>query len=119
MDLGDKVLFSRQFDFIQRRGRGTEPAAGVNDFIGGDTVEPGAEGGFFRIIGGKRPQNRQKDALGQIHCVLLVSGLAIGKDINLIVVPLNQPLRRLTGTAALDIPYPLAFMFHSLTAFHY
>lgn len=119
MNLGDEIFLNGQLDFLKRRSHRPGLAAGVDDLVGSDTIEPGAEGGLLRVVGEQRPEDRKEDALGQVHGVLLVSGLAVDKDVDLIVVPLHQLLRRLTGAAALDVPYPLVLLLHGLTAFPY
>ena len=81
-----------------------------------DAVKPGAEG---RLPGVKRRQgaeDAQKNALGQIHCVLLFSNLSVNKDIDLVVMGANQFVGRLSGAMPQDVPYPLVLLFHGLIA---
>ena len=40
MNLGDKVLLNRQFNFLQRRSHGPGLATGVDDLVGSDMVKP-------------------------------------------------------------------------------
>lgn len=58
----------------------------VHDFIGGDSIEPGPEGSFFRVVGMDGLEHSQENVLGQVHGRVHIAGLAIGKGINFPIV---------------------------------
>ena len=118
MDAGRKVLRRRQLHFLDgKRDRPCLPA-GVDDLVGGDAVEPGAEGRPFRPVAGQCPQDGDEDGLGQVHGVLLAAGLAADEAVDLVIVGSDQLLRRIPGVSPLDGFDPFLFLLHRLTAFH-
>lgn len=86
--------------------------------MGGDAVQPGTKGRFPAVKGGKCPENRQKNVLRQIQGILLVTQLTVCKAIYLVIVGPNQLVRRLPGASALNVPNPLLFLSHCLTALY-
>lgn len=76
-------------------GWGTGPAAGIDALVGGDAKEPGAEGSPPAVKGGQGPEDGQENLLGQVHGVLLVAGLAVGKAVDLVIVGPDELVCRL------------------------
>ena len=118
MDAGHKVLCCRELHFLNRNRDRPGLPAGVDDFVGGDAVQPGAEGRPLRPVAGQCPQDCDEDGLGQVHGVLLAAGLTVDEAVDFVIVGLDQLLRRLPGVSPLDSPDPCLFPLHRLTAFH-
>lgn len=99
MDAGHKVLCCRELHFLNRNRDRPGLPAGVDDFVGGDAVQPGAEGRPLRPVAGQCPQDCDEDGLGQVHGVLLAAGLTVDEAVDFVIVGLDQLLRRLPGVS--------------------
>ena len=63
----------------------------------------------------KRGSIRVAARHGVPFMLFLLPSLAVNKNVDFIVVPLYQPLHRLTGTSALNVLYPFVLLLHGLT----
>ena len=118
MDTSHKVLRRRQFHFLDGKGNWPGLPAGVDDLVGSDAVEPSTERGPLHPVAGQCPQDGDENGLGQVHVILFASGLAANEAVDLIIVGLDQLLRRILGVSPLDGSDPFLFLLHRLTTIH-